>query len=325
MGASLLLVPKNQRGDALKVFLTGATGFIGGHILRALSSHGYLVSCLMRSTSRQAVASHASLKDLPGVRIVEGEWTRPENWVDHVDGHDMVINAIGIIRETRLASFAQVHTYSSIALFETAMRAGVSKIVQISALGADEMARSGFHRSKLAADHYLAQLGVPYVILRPSLVYGPGDHSMAFFSRMARLPVTPVPCDGCYRVQPLSIDDLVQAVLIALQCPDLSAVVADIGGSEVLTFNDLLDRLARTAGKSRGACKVHIPCSLMSLIAKVTDTFSGHGPITTEELNMLKRENFTAHSAQFVDLFGFDPVPFSIGITKHSRLPSVPV
>ena len=314
----MLRVPNNQRGDALNVFLTGATGFIGGHILRALSSHGYLVSCLVRSASRQAVASRAYLKELPGVRIVEGEWTRPENWVDHVARHDMVINAVGMIRETRLASFAQVHTYSPMALFETAARAGVSKIVQISALGADEMARSGFHRSKLAADQYLAQLGVPYVILRPSLVYGPGDHSMAFFSRLARLPVTPVPGDGCYRVQPLYIGDLVRAVLVTLQRPDLSAVVADIGGSEILTFNDMLDLLARKPGKSRGARKVHILWSLMSLVARATDRLSGHGPITTDELNMLKRENFTSHAAQCVDLFGFDPVPFSIGVTARS-------
>jgi NADH dehydrogenase len=229
----------------------------------------------------------------------------------------MVINAVGIIRESHLTSFAQVHTTSAIALFEAAAKTGASKIVQISALGADELARSRFHRTKLAADQYLTRLGVPYVILRPSLVYGPGDHSMAFFSRLARLPVTPVPGDGCYRVQPLHVRDLARAVLCAVQRPDLSAVVADIGGGEVLTFNDILDLLARKQEKSRGARKVHIPWRLMSLVALTTALLAGHGPITTDELNMLKRENFTSHPAQFVDLFGFDPLPFSIGVTDR--------
>jgi uncharacterized protein YbjT (DUF2867 family) len=210
------------------------------------------------------------------------------------------------------------HTTSPIALFEGAAKTGASKIVQISALGADELARSRFHRTKLAADQHLARLGVPYVILRPSLVYGPGDHSMAFFSRLARLPVTPVPGDGCYRVQPLHVRDLVRAVLCALQRPHLSAVVADIGGGEVLTFNEMLDLLARRQGKSCGARKVHIPWSLMSLVALATDRLSGYGPITTDELNMLKRENFTPRPAQFVDLFGFEPLPFSIGVTERS-------
>ena len=298
----------------MAIFLSGATGFIGGHILRALSAQGYEVTCLVRPASRRPTMARQPLEALPGVRVVEGEWTCPESWLASVAGNEMVINAVGMIRESRLASFAQVHTTSAIALFEAAAKRGASKIVQISALGADELARSRFHRTKLAADQYLARLGVPYVILRPSLVYGPGDHSMAFFSRLARLPVTPVPGDGCYRVQPLHVRDLVRAVLFALQRPDLSAVVADIGGGEVLTFNDMLDLLARKPGKSRGARKVHIPWSLMSLVALATDRLSGHGPITTDELNMLKRENFTSHSAQFVDLFGFEPLPFSISV-----------
>ncbi len=300
----------------MAIFLAGATGFIGGHILRTLSVQGYEVTCLVRPASHHPTTTRQSLEALPGVRVVEGEWTRPESWLASVAGNELVINAVGIIRETRLSSFAQVHTTSPIALFEAAAKTRASKIVQISALGADELARSRFHRTKLAADQYLARQDVPYVILRPSLVYGPGDHSMAFFSRLACLPVTPIPGDGCYRVQPLHVHDLVRAVLVALQRPHLSAVVADIGGGEVLTFNEMLDLLARQQGKSRGARKVHIPWRLMSLVALATDLLAGHGPITTDELNMLKRENFTPHSAQFVDLFGFEPLPFSIGL-KH--------
>ncbi len=276
------------------------------------------MTCLVRPTSPRPTTARQRLEGLPGVRVVEGEWTRPESWLASVAGNEMVINAVGMIRESRLASFAQVHTTSPIALFEAAGKMGASKIVQISALGADELARSRFHRTKLAADQHLARLGVPYVIMRPSLVYGPGDHSMAFFSRLARLPVTPVPGDGCYRVQPLHVRDLVRAVLLALQRPHLSAVVADIGGGEVLTFNEMLDLLARRQGKSCSARKMHIPWSLMSLVALATDRLSGYGPITTDELNMLKRENFTSRPAQFVDLFGFEPLPFSIGVRERS-------
>ena len=301
----------------MAIFLTGATGFIGGHILRTLSAQGYEVTCLVRPASRRPTTARQPLEGLPGVRIVEGEWTRPESWLASVAGNEMVINAVGIIRESRRASFVQVHTTSAIALFEAAAQTGAGKIVQISALGADELARSRFHRTKLAADQYLMRLGVPYVILRPSLVYGPGDHSMTFFSRLARLPVTPVPGDGCYRVQPLHVGDLVRAVLCAVQRPDLSAVVADLGGGEMLTFNDMLDVLARKAGKSRGARRVHIPWRLMSLVALATDLLAGHGPITIDELNMLRRENVPSRPAQFVDLFGFDPLPFSMGVTER--------
>ncbi|HEY6411578.1 MAG TPA: NAD-dependent epimerase/dehydratase family protein [Ktedonobacteraceae bacterium] len=302
----------------MTIFLAGATGFIGGHILHALSTQGYEVTCLVRPASLHGGAACSQLDALPGVRVVAGEWTRPQTWLYTVAGHKVVINAVGIIRESRQTSFSQVHTAAPCALFEAASKGGVNKIVQISALGADEQACSGFHLTKRAADQYLEQLGVPYVILRPSFVYGPGDHSMAFFSRLARLPVTPVPGDGCYRVQPLHVQDLVRAVVLAVERPDLSAVVADIGGGEVLTFNEMLDLLARKPGKSHGARRVHIPWRLMSLVALATDLLAGHGPITTDELNMLKRENITSHPAQFVDLFGFEPLPFSIGVTERS-------
>ncbi len=82
------------------------------------------------------------------------------------------------------------------ALFESAASAGIGKINQISEPGVDDLARSGFHRSKLVADRFFAHLSVPYVILRPSLVYGPGDHSMAFFSRLCPAMAV-IACSRC--------------------------------------------------------------------------------------------------------------------------------
>jgi len=92
---------------------------------------------------------------------------------------------------------------------QAAAQAGVRKIVQLSALGAEAGAKSRYQRTKAAADARLAELGVPYVVLRPSVVYGPGDHSMTYFLSLAALPVTPVPGDGQYRLQPVHVDDVV--------------------------------------------------------------------------------------------------------------------
>src|SRR5207244_4570278 len=102
-GVSTTPRPHVERGDSMGIFLTGATGFIGGHILRMLSAQGYEVTCLVRPASRRPTTARQPLEALPGVRIVEGEWTRPESWLNSVAGNEMVINAIGIIRESRLA------------------------------------------------------------------------------------------------------------------------------------------------------------------------------------------------------------------------------
>jgi len=247
----------------MKVFLAGGTGFIGGHAARELSRRGHSVTCLVRDTSGHRARR---LVGLPGVTLVEGAWTRPDMWLHYVAGHNAVVNAVGIIRETRDASFDAVHRTAPIALFEEAARAGARKVVQVSALGADDGAASRFHLSKRAADCWLAEQvgtgrGVPYVALRPSIVYGPGDHSMTFFARLALLPVTPVPGDGQYRVQPLHVADLTRAITDAVERDNLSALTVDVGGADALSFDALLDLLARRHGGREGARKLHVPWS----------------------------------------------------------------
>jgi uncharacterized protein YbjT (DUF2867 family) len=296
-------VHADQAQRPLRVFLAGGTGFIGGHVLRALIADGHHVTCLVRTGSR-VPAAHPNLKQ------IQGDWTRPEDWLTQVAGHDVVINTVGIIRERRQATFLTVQTTTPIALFNAAASYGVGKIVQISALGADETAVSRFHRSKRSADRHLAQLGVPFVVLRPSFVYGPGDHSMSFFRRLATLPLTPVSGDGQYRIQPLHVDDLTRAIVAAATDPALSDIVVDLGGAEALTFDDLLDRLACSSEARRPARKLHVPWPMMGVVASVTDLLGGRGPITSDELTMLRRGN-VSDNCNFIERFGFDPRPFS--------------
>ncbi|HEU5439431.1 MAG TPA: NAD-dependent epimerase/dehydratase family protein [Ktedonobacterales bacterium] len=300
----------------MRIFLAGATGFIGSHTLRALTARGHQVTCLVRRSGRSSAEwEHVTrrLAAIPGTQVAVGDWTNAATWCDAVAGHDAVVNAVGIIRETRRARFDVVQTSAPIALFEAAAKAAACKIVQLSALGADTGARSAFHRSKRAADEHLARLGVPYVVLRPSFVYGPGDHSMAFFARLARWPLAPVPGDGRTLLQPVYVADLVSAIVQAVERDDLAAQVVDVGGAQVLTFAALLDCLARAEGKTRGARKLHIAWPLVALAAAGTDLLGGHGPITRDELGMLRRA-MPVDLAPFVALFGFVPRPFSEGV-----------
>jgi uncharacterized protein YbjT (DUF2867 family) len=226
-----------------------------------------------------------------------------------------VANTVGIIRERRGASFLRVHTEAPIAMFDAAVGAGVCKLVQVSALGADPAAESRYLSSKGAADARLSRLGVPYVVLRPSIVYGPGDHSMTYFRWLAALPITPVPGDGRYRVQPLHVDDLVRALVMAVEREEWAGLAVDVGGAAALTFDALLDELARGSGRRR-AKKLHIPWALMRLIAATTDALGGRGPITGEELALLRRGS-VADNAAFIRSFGFEPARFDAALARR--------
>jgi uncharacterized protein YbjT (DUF2867 family) len=301
----------------MRVFLAGATGFIGGHTVRALCERGHEITCLVRQPANRSSKSQA-LAGLPGIRLVMGEWTNPASWQLYLSGHDAAINTVGIIRERPDATFRKIHTESPIALFEAAAGAGARKIVQLSALGADDHAVSRFHLSKRDADRRLAGMGIPFVVLRPSFVYGPGDHSMSFFKRLARLPVTPVPGDGKYRVQPVHISDVVEAICQALERPDLDALTVDMAGAQVVTFNTLLDILARLRGRARGARKLHIPWPIMQWAAFITDALGGRGPITSDELLMLRRGS-VADNRVFVRYFGFEPIAIEKGLARDAE------
>ena len=293
----------DAEGESRRVFLAGATGFVGRHILGALLTRGHTVTCLVRPGSRRSI-------DDAYARTVEGHWIRPETWIHHVVGHEVVINAVGIIRERRGSTYVEVQTTTPIALVDAAKSGGVRKVIQVSALGADESARTAFHRTKRSADRYLASSGVPHLLLRPSFVYGPGDHSMSLFRRLASLPLTPIPGDGTYCVQPLHVDDLAHAVVIAVERDDLRDMTIDLGGATILTFRELLDNLAGRSGEARGARFIQIPWPLMRVVATITDLLGGHGPMTSDELWMLRKGN-VAGTNQFEARFGFAQRPFT--------------
>jgi uncharacterized protein YbjT (DUF2867 family) len=152
----------------MKILLTGASGFIGGHILRALQAAGHEVVPITRHH---------------GVDFTQ--MLTPEAWLPHLNGVDVVINSVGIIAETRGQTFAAVHHHAPAALFRACVMTGVLRVVQISALGADAHAFTPYQLSKQAADEVLRKLPLEWFVLRPSLVYGTGGASMALFQRMA--------------------------------------------------------------------------------------------------------------------------------------------
>lgn len=299
----------------MRVFLAGGSGFIGGHLLHALLARGHTVTCLARG----AAADELAARSLEGVTVARGEYTRPETWRAAVAGHAVVMNAVGLIRERPGSSFESVHTEAAIALFEAGAAAG-AKLIQISALGAEAEAGAAYLRTKGRADRRLMELGAPWVVFRPSIVHGAGDHSMTMFLELAALPVISVPGDGATLLRPVHVDDLARAVLLAAERPEIRDVTVDVGGAAPVSLDALMDALARWLGRSR-ALKLHVPWSLMSIAAAVTDALGGRGPITGEELRLLRRGS-SGDNARFIELFGFEPATLEAGLARRPRDPS---
>ena len=171
----------------------------------------------------------------------------PNDWLPRLSAIDVVVNAIGILRERGRQSFAALHGRGPAALFLGCVRAGVGKVIQISALGAAPDAASAYHRSKAQADALLGTLPLRWVIVQPSLVFGAGGASATLLSGLATLPLVPLPGDGSQRVQPIHVDDLVRAVVRLAERPDWDGTRIPAVGPEPLTLRALLRGAPRAA------------------------------------------------------------------------------
>src|SRR5690349_15727196 len=187
------------------VMIVGASGFIGGRLAQAFGAAGHEVICAGRGTQPRLPAGCS--------RAAHIDYTAPSapDWQPLLAGVDVLVNAVGILRESGAQTFDHLHVLGP--------RALVRRVIQISALGAEAGAIARYHASKYEADRFLMELPLDWAIVQPSLVYGAGGGSARMFDAQASLPLVPLPGNGGQRVQPVHIDDLVEAVVRLAESP----------------------------------------------------------------------------------------------------------
>ncbi|MGR9053464.1 MAG: NAD(P)H-binding protein, partial [Gammaproteobacteria bacterium] len=290
-------------GKTMKVLLTGADGFIGRHVLAALQRRNVeIVAGCRRPENLYFAAGNTTTINADFAALTE-----VADWLPHLRGVDAVVNCVGIIAETPRQRFEVVHTRAPSALFKASSRAGVKKIVQISALGADASAQSAYHRSKKAADDCLRRLDLDWFVLQPSVVYGPGAKSMALFHALAALPVLSVFDGGRQKLQPVHVDDVAASVCRCLETEAPARTTLALVGPEALTFADLLKQLRRRLGKT--------PAPVLSLPARAAGMAGLFGiwlnepAVNAETIAMLSRGN-CADAEPFERFLGRPPLAF---------------
>lgn len=278
----------------MRVMIVGG-GFIGGHLAGRLRAEG----CTVMIAGRHG---HDIASDL----------TRDDAaiWAQRLQGYDALVNCAGALAKG--ADYDGLHTRGAIALFDGAAQAGVDRVIQMSALGAED-GTTAYHSSKRAADEHLTTLGLGWAIVRPSLVVGRGGGSTRLFSALAVLPMLPDIGGGL--VAPIAIDDLVEAVWRLLQRPLPMAVVVDAVGPEKMRIVDLISILRRWQGLG-AARSLQMPRWILRAVASL-----GIGPMTLESLTMLDAGN-SAPVEPFVATLGFTPQPVAQALARHPATPS---
>lgn len=291
----------------MRILITGAQGFIGSHLLRSLHADGHQILACVRRLPPEHQA-------MTGVRYIEVNFRRnhkSQDWLAHLQGVDVVINAIGIIRESGGNTFEDLHSKTPRDLFSACEQAGVGRVVQISALGTERDALSSYHRSKWVADEYLMTTNLCWGIFMPSIVYGPGAKSMDLFKGMAALPFIPLLGRGEQPIQPIHVDDLVAVIKKWLLDEQASRLRMEVPGPVPITMRELYGKLRQWLGYSR-ARFVAVPYPLALLAARVSAMMS-HMPVSAETLAMLQRGS----------IGDVKPLQDSFGITPRSLTQSL--
>ncbi len=280
----------------MNILLCGATGFVGRHIEAGLLQAGHSVIRGVRHPL--------------GVRDVSVDYRNDihiSTWLPRLEGIDVVINAVGVLRDSPSQPMSVLHDATPRALFAAAAQRGIKRIVQISALGVGTGIAVPYMSSKQAADDFLQTLDLDWTILRPSLIYGADGASTKMFMRLAMLPVFMLPSAGKQMVQPVHVDELALAIVHLLALPEgtppLRSVI-DCVGPESVSLADLISSYRTQSGKSSPTI-LSVPAPMLWLMSMLGDRIPAM-PLGSDTLAMLNVGS-TGDSQRYSVLLGRTP------------------
>jgi uncharacterized protein YbjT (DUF2867 family) len=303
----------------MKVFVTGATGFVGEEVLRHLFAAGYSTRILARNPNsprvRAAISRH-------GVQVHPGDVLESGSLQDGLDGVQAVIHLIGIISEAGRSTYENVHTRWTQNLIEATRQSGANRFIHMSALGTRPNARARYHQSKWAAEEIVRQSGLNFTIFRPSLIYGAHDGFVNLFAKIIRSsPVLPVLGGGRTKFQPVSVQTVAAAFVKSITQPKSIGQTYDLCGPQTFTLPEMLDQILSVMQGKR--VKLRVPNSVAWLQAGLLEFLFGRllgtpPPLNRDQLIMLQEDN-VGDARPANELFGLPPLEFKEGIEYVKR------
>ena len=291
----------------MNILICGASGFVGRHLTQNLREAGHSI---FRGVRRPAEPGDIAMDYRTD--------TTKETWLPRLTGIQVVINAVGVLRDSRDKPMLQLHTQTPQALFAACAEKEVERIVQLSALGVDGDLNTPYFNTRQAAETCLHTLPahIRWLILRPSLIYGEDGASARLFRFLSRLPLHVLPMGGKQRLQPVHIDDICEAVKRWLSIPDVPNQTVSAAGLEATTMRGMLDSY-RTQMQRTQAWHLAMPAFAMQLAARLGDSIPA-SPLCSDTLAMLSAGN-TGDTSCFAQLLGRTPRSYRDFIPQGAR------
>ena len=274
------------------VVVFGGSGFVGRHVVRALAKQGYRV----RVPMRRPHLGHdlRVLGDVGQVQLTQANVRYPDSVDAALEGADAVVNLVAVLNENGQQNFETLHVDAARVIAEAAAKRGIKRVVHMSALGAAAKG-ARYARTKYRGERAVLEAAPTATILRPSIIFGPGDKFFNRFAQMATMaPALPLIGGGKTKFQPVFVGDVADAVCASLAKPEARGRVYELGGPRIYSFKQLLQFI--TAEISRPRTLAPLPFVFAHPMGLVLDwVFKlipfADPPITGDQVTMLHKDN----------------------------------
>jgi len=291
------------------VTIFGGSGFLGTQLVQLLARKGYRIRVAVR---RPDLAGH--LKPLGAVgqiQPIQANIRNADSVMRAVKGAGIVVNLVGVRFERGRQLFRAVHTMGAKIVAEAARRAGVETLVHLSALGASDQSSSAYARSKALGEAEVLSAFPQAVIIRPSILFGPGDDFFNLHGTLARLlPVLPL-IGGKSKFQPIYVGDAAAALVAAIEGVVKPGRIYEIGGPETLTHREIVERVLRESLRNNPL--IPVPRGLAKLMALPFALLPFAPLITDDQVELLMTDNVVSAEAtrdkRTLQAFGVAPTP----------------
>jgi uncharacterized protein YbjT (DUF2867 family) len=299
------------RNQLITVF--GGTGFIGRHLVSRLAAQGARVLVPSRNPSR---GYHLQPMGRVGQIAVERvDLASDQALARALAGADGVVNLIGIMHESRQQRFEQVQGALPGRIAKAAANAGIARMVQLSAIGADASSPSAYARSKAEGERRVREALAGATIVRPSIVIGPEDSFFNRFAEMARwLPALPLIGGGETRFQPVYVGNVAEAIVAGLQRPDAAGATYELGGPQVYSFAELMRYMLDVVDRRR--LLVPISFGMAAFVARFLELLPAP-PLTRDQVELLKSDNVVAEGAKGLADLAIPPTPIELIVPEY--------
>jgi NADH dehydrogenase len=308
-------VATSELGMARVVTVFGGSGFIGRYVVRRLARAGARVNVVVRDVERAKFLK--PMGDVGQIALMGGSIADRKLVEAALAEADAAVNLVGILYQRGRQRFESVHHQGARMVAEAASAAGVGRLVQVSALGADPGSPALYARSKAAGEAAVKAAFPDATIMRPSVVFGPEDSFFNRFAAIARIaPALPLIGGGRTRFQPVYVDDVAGAIVSALDHPEAPGKTYELGGPRVYAFKQLMELMLAEIGRKR--LLVPLPFWAALLKASVLQLLPVP-PLTRDQVRLLMRDNVVQPGALGLAELGIQPMAAELILPTYLR------